>query len=207
MVHVQGAAKAVSGGAHGVVPHAWIMAWAGFRPGGGAQADLRWEAGVATEGSSVVVLNESNEVLLELREDARIWALPAGRLEPGETYEQAAIREVREETGYEIELERLVGDYWRPQFLPGGSKVRVYVGRVVGGDPSKHDWESLEVKWFPLGALPKGLFKFSREHIEDALANAGAPFEKEQRFSGLEAALLEAFLVFRCVRNLVLHRP
>jgi ADP-ribose pyrophosphatase YjhB (NUDIX family) len=70
---------------------------------------------MATKGSSVVVFNEDNEVLLGLREDLRIWALPAGRMEPGETYEQAAVREVREETGYEVELERLVGNYWRPQ--------------------------------------------------------------------------------------------
>jgi 8-oxo-dGTP pyrophosphatase MutT (NUDIX family) len=158
---------------------------------------------MATEGSSVVVLNEDGEVLLGLREDARIWALPAGRKEPGETYEQAAIREVREETGYEIELERLVGDYWRPQLGEGGDQMRVYVGRVVGGDPSEHDWENLEVRWFPLEALPKPLFEFSREHIKDACANSEVPFEKEQRFSRVKAALLRCFLVFRKVRNVL----
>lgn len=160
-----------------------------------------------TCGSSVVVFSDSREVLLVLREDARTWALPAGRAEAGETYEQAAVREVREETGYEVELERLVGDYWRPQFPRGGNKMRVYVGRVIAGDPSAHDWESLDVKWFPLGALPKRLFKFSREHIEDACGNSEAPLQKEQRFSRLQATLMACFLALRKVRNLVLGRP
>jgi 8-oxo-dGTP pyrophosphatase MutT (NUDIX family) len=161
---------------------------------------------MATAGSSVVVLNDSGEVLLGLRADARIWALPAGGLEPGETHEQAAIREVREETGYEVELERLVGDYWRPQMPHGGNKMRVYVGRVVGGDPSEHDRENLQVRWFPLEALPRWLFKFSREHIEDALAHSETPLEKEQWFSGVEAALLACFLVYLRARNLIQRR-
>ena len=159
-----------------------------------------------TEGSSVVVFNERGEVLLELREDARVWALPAGRLEAGETHEQAALREVREETGYEIELQRRVGDYWRPQYPGGGSQVRVFAGRVVGGDPSRHDWESLEVRWFPLDALPKRLFRLSREHIADACAGSEAPYDKEQRFSRVEAALFACFLAWRKVRNMILGR-
>ena len=162
---------------------------------------------MATKGSSVVIFNEIGEVLLELREDVPVWALPAGRVEPGETYEQAAIREVREETGYEVELERLVGSYWRPQLGErGGDKMRVFAGRVVGGDPSVHDSESLEVRWFPLDALPKPLFRFSREHIEDACANSEVPFEKEQRLPRVVAALIRCFLVYRRVRNGILRR-
>jgi ADP-ribose pyrophosphatase YjhB (NUDIX family) len=83
---------------------------------------------MATQSSSVVVFNAKQEILLVLREDARVWALPAGGLEPGETFEQAAIREVREETGYDVELERLVGKYWRPQYPKGGDKMQVFVG-------------------------------------------------------------------------------
>jgi len=161
---------------------------------------------MATESSSVVVLNDDGQVLLMLREDARIWALPAGRREPGETYEQAAVREVREETGYEVELVRVVGDYWRPQMPHGGDQRRVYVGHVTGGDRSAHDWESLDVRWFPLDALPRWLFRFSAEHIQDAVADSRVPCQREQRFSGAEAALLVCFLAYRRVRNLVRGR-
>ncbi|MBN1937243.1 MAG: NUDIX domain-containing protein [Anaerolineae bacterium] len=161
---------------------------------------------MTTQSSSVVVFNDDHHVLLILREDARLWALPAGRLEPGETFEQAAIREAREETGYEIELERLVGEYWRPQFPHGGDRQRVFAGRVVGGNPSEHDWESLEVKWFPLSALPRRLFRFSGEHIQDACAHSKTPFEKEQRFSRPETVFLSCFFLWRRVRNLLLGR-
>lgn len=153
-----------------------------------------------TQGSSVVILN-NNQVLLELREDLRIWALPAGGLEPGESYEQAAIREVREETGYEIELERVVGDYWRPQFPGGGSQVRVFTGKIVGGNPSQHDWESLELRWFPVDALPRRMFSLAREHVRDALACPETPLQKEQRLPWLQAVLLPGFLALRRIRN------
>ena len=156
---------------------------------------------MATEGSSVVVLSERGEVLLGLRADARIWALPAGRREPGESYEETAIREVREETGYEVTLQRLVGEYWRPQMPHGGDRMRVYVGRVVGGNPLERDRENVAVRWWPLDALPRRLFTFSREHIEDARAGAAEPFRKEQRLTGLGAALLRCFVVCRTARN------
>lgn len=153
-----------------------------------------------TQGTSVVIFDGNNQVLLELREDLRIWALPAGHLEPGESYEQAAIREVKEETGYEIELERIVGDYWRPQFPHGGNQMRVFTGRVVGGDPTEHDWESLQVRWFPVDALPKRLFSLSREHIQDALAHS-TPLKKEQRLPRIQAVLLTCLVMFRRMRN------
>ena len=161
---------------------------------------------VATESSKVVAFSGHDEVLLVLRSDVRFWTLPGGGREPGETYEQAAVREVREETGYEVELERVVGGYWRPQMPHGGDKQRVYVGRVTGGDPSAHDWESLDVSWFPLDALPKRLTRFCAEQIEDALADAEAPVRKEQRLPGTHAALFACFLALRRVRNRILRR-
>jgi ADP-ribose pyrophosphatase YjhB (NUDIX family) len=156
---------------------------------------------MSTKGSATVVLNDQNQVLLVLREDARVWALPGGHVEAGETYEHAAVREAREETGYEIVLDRLVGTYWRPQFPHGGNTQYVYAGRVTGGDPSLHDWESLQVKWFPLDALPWRLFPFSRQQIVDTCARAEAPFKKEQHLPKMQLLLLYSFLVYRRIRN------
>ena len=156
---------------------------------------------MATKGSSVVLLNDHNEVLLVLREDARIWALPAGHVEPGETYEQTAVREAREETGYEIELDRLVGEYWRPQFPHGGNTQHVFAGRVTGGDPTQHDWESVAVRWFPLDALPWRLFPFSKEQIMDACNHTATPVKKEQRMPKGQVLLLNGFMVYRRIRN------
>ena len=160
-----------------------------------------------SQSSSVVVVNQKNEVLLIFREDARVWALPAGGLELGETFEQAGMREIREETGYEIEIDRLVGKYWRPQYPDGGDQMQVYTGYVIGGDPSRHDWETLAVSWFSLDALPKRLFRFSREHIHDACINPKVePIVCQQKFSRFQAVIMACFFELRKMRNLILHR-
>jgi 8-oxo-dGTP diphosphatase len=137
---------------------------------------------MSTKGSSCVIINEKEEVLLVLREDFRIWALPGGGLEPDETWEEAAVRETLEETGYQIEIKQCIGEYWRPQMSQGEGDLRhVFLAQTNGGSPSAHDKESIDVRWFPVTALPKRMFRFSREHVYDALTRPSKPLRKEQR--------------------------
>jgi ADP-ribose pyrophosphatase YjhB (NUDIX family) len=157
---------------------------------------------MSSKGSSCVVLNQKEEVLLVLREDFRIWALPGGGLEPNETWEQAAVRETLEETGYEVEILQYVGEYWRPQMSEGqGDLKRVFLAKVIGGSPSQHDDESIDVRWFPISALPRGLFQLSREHIYDALARSPTPLRREQHLPIWLAALLRMAFLVRRFRN------
>lgn len=96
-----------------------------------------------------VLINEQNEVLMiqEAKKScAGKWYLPAGRMEAGETIVEAAIREVVEETGLDIEVTTLLG-----LECAGGSWYRfICTGRVLGGElktPQKADSESLQAKW------------------------------------------------------------
>ena len=105
----------------------------------------------------IVFRNENGrrEVLLCGRSGDGVWALPKGTPEEGESPEQTALREVREETGVEVEQQGVVGDvrYWfsRPQEGVRYFKtVRHYLFRPVGGDPSLHDHEFDDVRWFPV---------------------------------------------------------
>jgi 8-oxo-dGTP pyrophosphatase MutT (NUDIX family) len=82
-----------------------------------------------------------------------LWSLPKGHVEPGETAEQAAVREVAEETGIAGEILGSLGtiDFW---FIADGRRVHKTVHhfllRAVGGQLSDADIEVTEVAWVPL---------------------------------------------------------
>jgi ADP-ribose pyrophosphatase YjhB (NUDIX family) len=82
-----------------------------------------------------------------------LWSLPKGHIEAGETAEQAAVREVQEETGITGVILAELGtiDFW---FVADGRRVhktvRHYLMRAVGGELSDADTEVSEVAWVPL---------------------------------------------------------
>ncbi len=96
-----------------------------------------------------------NEVVLCGRTDPLRWALPKGTPDPGETREQTALREVREETGLDVEIVRRLESiqYWFLRPSDGArchKTVHYYLMSPTGGDTSRHDDEFDVVEWFPL---------------------------------------------------------
>jgi 8-oxo-dGTP pyrophosphatase MutT (NUDIX family) len=89
---------------------------------------------------------------------ALVWTIPKGHVEAGESTEDAARREVREETGIEAEIEGVLGDvtYWYarrdPEALPVRvwKRVRFFLMRRTGGCFADRDAEMDAVRWFPL---------------------------------------------------------
>jgi 8-oxo-dGTP diphosphatase len=113
-----------------------------------------------------VVVDDRDHVLLVLwTETGRpLWTLPGGGVELSETVEEAALREVREETGYVVELDRLIGvdtvvvppderTVDRDRWFRG---VRVvYQATVIGGRlRNEVDGSTDEARWFPLSDVP-----------------------------------------------------
>ena len=92
------------------------------------------------------------------RRGRMLWSLPKGHVEPGESAEQAAIREVHEETGIHGEVVRALGtiDFW---FVAGGRKVHKTVHHflLVASNPEQElsdaDVEVSAVAWVPLSEL------------------------------------------------------
>jgi ADP-ribose pyrophosphatase YjhB (NUDIX family) len=114
------------------------------------------------------VVFDRDRVLLTLRTDVPVWILPGGGVEAGESVEQAAVRETREETGLLVQVVRLVGVYNRPHWRHEDRQV-VVEGRVVGGAIATSD-ESSEVAFFPLDRLPRDVVPWNVLYIGDAMA-------------------------------------
>lgn len=92
------------------------------------------------------------EIVLVARPAQRLWALPKGTPEPGETVEQTAIREVREETGLQVKITGDLGTIRYRYTIPREGVlvqkvVQYYLMEPVGGDLALHDHEYDVVEW------------------------------------------------------------
>lgn len=118
--------------------------------------------------SCIVVNGEGNVLLLRHRlwPEHRQWGLPTGYARSSERFEETIVREVREETGLDVEVGELI-------HLKSGYRLRVevvYVAKFVGGVAKVSPLEILEARWFPPDQLPDGMQESHRLLVEKALA-------------------------------------
>jgi 8-oxo-dGTP pyrophosphatase MutT (NUDIX family) len=130
-----------------------------------------------------VVFDESGKVLLHQRTDNGRWALPGGAIETGQTAEDATVREVKEETGYDVRVTKLFGVYSTPEnttiTYPNGDVV-AYVNiafecELLGGERALND-ESSAIDWFDPEKLPEPFHASHAERIGDAVARSERAF-------------------------------
>jgi len=131
---------------------------------------------------SAVLCDAEGKFILQRRSDNGLWALAGGMIEPGETVVEALRREVREETGYEIEIERLLGIYSDPHYVIEYSDGEVrqefsicFAARVTGGRQSVSA-ESLAVKSFAESELAAlNIHPAIRKRINDYMSGTKEP--------------------------------
>ena len=148
----------------------------------------RLRTSTATSAGGIVVRYEGVTPQLVVgcrRRDRHIvtWTLPKGTPDPGETREQTATREVREETGLEVRISRPLEsiEYW---FVQGGTRihktVHYFLMDQTGGDLDRHDHEFETVRWVAFDEA-QGLLTFETERALVARAAEAVAAERERR--------------------------
>jgi 8-oxo-dGTP diphosphatase len=130
-------------------------------------------------GVFALIFDDQGRILLGHRRDTDWWNLPGGGMELEETVDEALCREVREETGLAVKVERLVGVYSKPQKQ---EVVLTFRCNVTGGSLQATE-EISESRYFPPDALPGNTLPKHRQRIEDALLNQCAAIIRAQRTS------------------------
>ena len=132
-------------------------------------------------GVSAVVFDDEGRVLLGQRADNHRWALISGIPDPGEQPALAIAREVQEETGVRVAVERLITVRSGKQVtFPNGDICQFmdlcFRCRALGGEARVNDDESLAVGWFALDDLPE-LTDYHHFRIKQALSDEPTWFE------------------------------
>ena len=147
-----------------------------------------------------VLIEHQQKLLFQRRSDNGQWGLIGGLLEMNETYEEAALREVREETGLQIRLTSFLGIYHNHNMIwSNGDQAHVvsayFTAEILQGEP-RVDEESLELRWFAPEEAPEMFAEDHRAAMAAYLSGVRYPLLRENRY------LPHAFLY---ARNLNRH--
>ena len=116
---------------------------------------------IIAAGSAILVFNEQNELLLQLRNDTNDWGVPGGGMELGDSFEETAHKELLEETGLvagELELLTIASGKEFYYKYPHGDEVynatAIFKALNVSGELVNDGLESKDLRYFPIHALP-----------------------------------------------------
>jgi len=134
-------------------------------------------------GAFAIIKDEKKRVLLCHRLDYDLWNLPGGGVEEKESPWQAVIREVKEETELDVEVERISGVYSKPE---KNEVVFAFICKVVGGEARTTN-EADRIEYFEFERIPKNTAPRQVERIKYALAEYGkTPFRIQRGESSID---------------------
>lgn len=127
-------------------------------------------------------------ILFQRRADNGKWGLIGGLLEMNETYEEAALREIREETGLEVTLDSFLGIFHNHHMVwSNGDAAHVigayFTASIVSGEP-RIDEESYELRFFGKDDIPELFAEDHRAALEAYFGGVRCPMLRENRHTG-----------------------
>lgn len=127
--------------------------------------------------SGACITNEKGEILLQKRSATEnIWGLPGGAVEIGESIEETAIREIKEETGLDIKVEYLIGVYSKYfATYPNGDKAQsicyLFKATVLNGYLIKDNKETFDLRFFDKYNIPPLFVQQHTDMLNDFFEN------------------------------------
>lgn len=121
-----------------------------------------------------IVFNDQGQVLVVQHSTNKHWGFPKGHVEAGQTVKEAALREVKEEGGIEVEIIEKVGEskyiYTNKAKEKVFKMVTIFLMKYISGDIKDHDWEVSELQWFtPDDAMTRLSFSNDKKLLTKAL--------------------------------------
>ena len=129
-----------------------------------------------TIGVFAIIFDDKNRILFCHRRDYDVWNLPGGALESEEAPWEGVIREVKEETGLNVEIEKLTGIYSKPK---EDDIVIQFICKVISGELALND-EADKIKYFRYDEIPHNTVPKQVERIKDVIENPDKLITKNQ---------------------------
>lgn len=122
-----------------------------------------------------IIFDDQNRLLLQKRSDCEKWGFPGGMVELGESVKETAVREVKEESGLDVEITSLYGVYSKyfAEYTNGDKVqpiVHMFKAKITGGELIDKNDETLELKFFDLDEKPMLFCKQHQDVLDDIVA-------------------------------------
>lgn len=117
---------------------------------------------------AIAICTSEKQILLQKRRDVRLWALPGGKVENGESYQHAAIREMFEETGLRSLAIQHVCDLYQPQL---NRILHLVECKIIRNTDFHANREVIAIRWFKNNHLPRLRLPSTKRIIDLALSS------------------------------------